>query len=344
MTLNLIKNSSKLIIRNSCKIRSSLGLSRLLSTNTQLLHENPLGLPKRGPGGFGSYPPPARKDPKRGLPTKQPIPKVKHVICVASGKGGVGKSTTSINLAIALNRKKLKVGVLDADLFGPSIPKLLNLNGEPELNEKGHLLPLKNYGLASMSMGFLVPEGAPIVWRGLMVMKALQQLIYEVDWEGGLDVLVVDMPPGTGDVQLTLSQLVPISGSVIVTTPQDLALIDARKGVEMFKKVNIPVSHKTNQTPINSNNSKLLGIVQNMNLYTCPHCNKSSHVFGSNGGNRMAKEFDIDLLGDIPLDPKIMELSDSGTPITVMEPESKISLAYSEIADKVIEKLNLKQD
>lgn len=218
----------------------------------------------------------------RGLPKQKPIEGVREVIVVASGKGGVGKSTTAVNLALALaaNDSSKAVGLLDVDVYGPSIPKMMNLKGNPELSPNNLMRPLLNYGIACMSMGFLVEETAPLVWRGLMVMSAIEKLLRQVDW-GQLDYLVVDMPPGTGDVQLSVSQNIPISGAVIVSTPQDIALMDAHKGAEMFRKVNVPV----------------LGLVQNMSVFQCPQCKHKTHIFGADGARKLAQTLDLDVLG-----------------------------------------------
>lgn len=276
-------------------------------------HENPLGLPKT-------------KNPEvprmqKGLPIRQKIANVKKIILVASGKGGVGKSTVSVNFAMALKGLGQKVGILDADLFGPSIPKLMNLSGEPRISDTGKLIPLTNYGLESMSMGYLIPPDSPVVWRGLMVMKALQQLLYEVEWSN-LDYLVVDMPPGTGDTQLTISQQLKVDGAVIVSTPQDIALIDAVKGISMFEKVNIPI----------------LGLVQNMSYYLCPNCNHESHIFGDSGAINKARERGIDVLGSIPLNEKICQTSDAGKPLVVSEADTALAKAYYEVAQHVLDK------
>ncbi|WEJ94627.1 Iron-sulfur protein [Yamadazyma tenuis] len=259
----------------------------------------------------------------RGLPVKQRIPNVKKVVLVASGKGGVGKSTVSVNTAMALKKLGKKVGILDVDIFGPSIPKLLKLSGEPRISDTGRLIPMTNYGLESMSMGYLIPPDSPVVWRGLMVMKALQQLLFEVEWST-LDYLVIDMPPGTGDTQLTISQQLKVDGAVIVSTPQDIALIDAVKGISMFEKVNIPI----------------LGLVQNMSYYLCPNCSHESHIFGHEGAARKAREMGIEVLSSIPLNEKICEQSDAGKPIVVVEPDSPVSAAYVEVAQKVIDKID----
>ncbi|KAK9722386.1 hypothetical protein K7432_002691 [Basidiobolus ranarum] len=297
---------------NSLRIPGSL---RRFTSSSGLFHENPLGLPRSGQ-------PPTMPRAQRGLPQKRAIPGVKHIIAVSSGKGGVGKSTTAVNIALAASTFQKKVGILDADIFGPSIPKLMNLKGEPELTEQGRLLPLTNYGVKTMSMGYLVKEDNPVVWRGLMVMKALQQLMYEVDW-GQLDLLVIDMPPGTGDTQLTISQFLPLSGAVIISTPQDIALIDARKGVNMFRKVNIPI----------------LGMVQNMSMFVCPNCNHESHIFGQNGAIKTAEEMGMTVLGDIPLHADICDLSDQGKPITVARPDSVYAECYKNIAQNILRQI-----
>uniref|UniRef100_A0A667XMR9 Iron-sulfur cluster transfer protein NUBPL n=1 Tax=Myripristis murdjan TaxID=586833 RepID=A0A667XMR9_9TELE len=265
-----------------------------------------------------------RQQMARGLPKQKPITGVKQVIVVASGKGGVGKSTTAVNLALgltAVNPSK-SVGVLDADVHGPSIPKLMNLKGNPELTDNNLMIPLTNYGIPCMSMGFLVDDAAPIVWRGLMVMSAIEKLLRQVNW-GSLDYLVVDMPPGTGDVQLSISQNIPVAGAVIVSTPQDIALLDARRGAEMFKKVNVPV----------------LGLVQNMSVFQCPNCHHQTHIFGSDGARRLAETLGVHFLGDIPLHLNIREMSDRGQPVVVSSPDSPEAEAYKKVAAAVVRRL-----
>ena len=268
--------------------------------------------------------PPKNRPPQPPIAKKLPIAGVKQVLVVSSCKGGVGKSTTAVNLALALraNDPTRLVGILDADVHGPSIPKLMNIKGPVFVNEKNVMLPIQNYGLKCMSMGLMAGDMAPIVWRGLMVMSAIQQMLRQVVW-GPLDYLVVDMPPGTGDAQLTLAQNIPIDGAIIVSTPQDLALVDARRGVEMFRKVEVPT----------------LGIIQNMSVFQCPNCGHEEHIFGKNGAGELAKEIGIELLGDIPLTGIIREMSDSGKPIVISEPESPQAQIYKEIAKKIIDKL-----
>ncbi|KAL1790491.1 hypothetical protein HispidOSU_017806 [Sigmodon hispidus] len=260
----------------------------------------------------------------RGLPKQKPIEGVRQVIVVASGKGGVGKSTTAVNLALALaaNDSSKAVGLLDVDVYGPSIPKMMNLKGNPELSPNNLMRPLLNYGISCMSMGFLVEETAPVVWRGLMVMSAIEKLLRQVDW-GQLDYLVVDMPPGTGDVQLSVSQNIPISGAVIVSTPQDIALMDAHRGAEMFRKVHVPV----------------LGLVQNMSVFQCPKCKHKTHIFGADGARKLAQTLDLDILGDIPLHLSIREASDMGRPVVFSQPESEEAKAYLHIASEVVRRL-----
>jgi len=255
------------------------------------------------------------------------LPGVKHIVAVASGKGGVGKSTTAVNLALGLQSLGLKVGMFDADIYGPSQPRLLGLAGEqPSATpDQQKLVPLKAYGLPVMSMGFLVDEDMPIVWRGPMVVQALNQMLFDVAWnnEGDLDVLVIDMPPGTGDVQLTMAQQVPLSGAVIVSTPQDLALIDARKGLNMFRKVDVPV----------------LGLVENMSYFIAPDTGKRYDIFGHGGAEKEAEKLGLTFLGGVPLHMDIRELSDAGTPVTAVRPEGQEAQVYRDIAQKVWEEV-----
>ncbi len=250
------------------------------------------------------------------------LPTVKSIIAVASGKGGVGKSTTSANLALALSQIGLKVGLFDADIYGPSVPRMLGINGEPDSPDGQTIMPMEAYGVQCMSIGFLVPEDSPIIWRGPMVIGAIQQLLRDVRW-GDLDVMVIDMPPGTGDTQLTISQNLPLTGAVIVSTPQDIALLDARKGLNMFRKVDVPV----------------FGIVENMSYYVCPKCGDEAHIFGHGGAKAEAERLQTDFLGEIPLDIEIRETSDRGEPIVVSKPSSPHAKAYREVAKKVWDKV-----
>ncbi len=270
----------------------------------------------------------ARKPQKPTASQAPGIPGVDHIIAVASGKGGVGKSTTAINLALALRDLGLRVGILDADIYGPSLPKLLGLKQEPEPDPENpdKLMALQAYGLKAMSIGFVVDEATPVIWRGPMVMSALQQMMHEINW-GDLDVMVVDMPPGTGDAQLTMAQQVPLSGAVIVSTPQDLALIDARKGLNMFKRVNVPI----------------LGIVENMSYFICPNCDTRHEIFGHGGARQEAEKMGVPFLGEIPLDPILRERSDSGRPIVATEPDSPHAEAYRDMAAEVWKKLQTGQ-
>jgi len=260
----------------------------------------------------------ARPHPTRAA--GQPAPGVRHIIAVASGKGGVGKSTTAVNLALALAAIGVRTGILDADIYGPSLPRLLAVTGKPEAVEPGSriLKPIEKFGLRAMSIGFLVEETTAMIWRGPMVMSALQQMLREVAW-GDLDVLVVDMPPGTGDAQLTLAQQTPLSGAVIVSTPQDLALIDARRGIAMFRKVSIPI----------------LGIVENMSYFVCPDCGGRHDIFGHGGARAEAEKLGVPFLGEVPLDPVLRERSDAGTPIVAAEPASPHTGVYRAIAEQV---------
>jgi ATP-binding protein involved in chromosome partitioning len=251
------------------------------------------------------------------------VPGVRSIVAVASGKGGVGKSTTATNLAVALATLGLKVGVLDADIYGPSQPRMLGISGRPTSPDGKTLQPMENYGLKCMSMGFLVAEDTPMIWRGPMVQSALQQMLRDVAW-GELDILIVDMPPGTGDAQLSMSQQVPLSGAVIVSTPQDIALLDARKGLNMFRKVDVPV----------------LGIVENMSMFICPNCGHESHIFSHGGAEREAERLGVEFLGGIPLDIEIRETSDSGRPIVVSNPDSAHAQAYVRIAQRVWDKVS----
>lgn len=247
---------------------------------------------------------------------------VKNIIAVASGKGGVGKSTTSVNLALALIAEGANVGILDADIYGPSQPRMLGKSQKPETVDGKSINPVESYGLQSMSIGYLIDEEEPMVWRGPMVTQALQQLLNDTNWDN-LDYLVIDLPPGTGDIQLTLSQNVPVSGAVIVTTPQDISLLDARKALKMFEKVNIPV----------------MGVIENMSTHICSECGHEEHIFGSGGGQSMSDQYNVDLLGALPLDIRIRENADNGEPTVAIDPEGDIAKAYRLIATKVAARL-----
>jgi ATP-binding protein involved in chromosome partitioning len=253
----------------------------------------------------------------------KPLPTIKNVLAVASGKGGVGKSTTAVNLALALAAQGARVGLLDADIYGPSQPLMMGLAGErPNTPDGKQIEPLRAYGVEVMSIGFLIDAAQPMVWRGPMVTQALVQLLGDTRW-GELDYLIVDMPPGTGDTQLTLAQRVPVSGAIIVTTPQDIALADARKGLMMFRKVSVPV----------------LGIVENMATHVCSKCGHEEHIFGAGGGERMATEYGVPLLGSLPLDIRIREQTDGGRPTVVAEPDGLLALAYHDIARRTTARL-----
>ena len=285
-----------------------------------------------GSGGTSASPPPQRRTPPPGdlappppmggaqaaPPKAAGVPGVKAIVAVASGKGGVGKSTTAVNLALGLAAIGLDVGVLDADIYGPSMPRLLGITGRPEPVQGKVLKPMQGFGLKVMSMGFLVEEDTPMIWRGPMVMSALTQMLREVAW-GDLDVLVVDMPPGTGDAQLTMAQQVPLAGAVIVSTPQDLALIDARKGLNMFRRVDVPV----------------LGIIENMSYFMCPKCGERSEIFGHGGARMESEKLGMEFLGEVPLDMEVRLRSDQGQPIVVSSPNSMHAQIYKDIAQNV---------
>ena len=254
------------------------------------------------------------------------VPGVKHIIAVASGKGGVGKSTTAVNLALGLAANGLATGLLDADIYGPSMPRMLGVTEKPESADGKMLKPIEKYGLKTMSIGYIVNEDTPMIWRGPMVSSALEQMLRDVEW-GNLDVLVVDMPPGTGDAQLTLAQRVALAGAVIVSTPQDIALVDARKGLNMFRKVAVPV----------------LGIVENMSYFLCPHCGERSEIFGHGGAREEADKLGVPFLGEVPLHLDIRTTSDSGHPIVVSKPDSAHAQVYKNIAGRVWKQLSANQ-
>ena len=256
----------------------------------------------------------------------EPLKNVKNIIAVASGKGGVGKSTVSANLALALSAEGANVGVLDADIYGPSQPRMLGISGQPDSKDGKSLEPKISHGLQSMSIGYLIDEETPMIWRGPMVTQALEQLLKDTNWKD-VDYLIVDLPPGTGDTQLTLAQKIPVSGAVIVTTPQDIALLDARKGLKMFEKVQVPV----------------LGVVENMSIHVCRNCGHEEHIFGEGGGRLMSEQYDVDFLGGLPLDASIRQAMDDGKPTVVSDPEGPLSTIYRQIARRIAAKLSLKE-
>jgi ATP-binding protein involved in chromosome partitioning len=262
---------------------------------------------------------PQGENPFANLPA---LPGVQHIVAIASGKGGVGKSTVATNLAVALGMSGLRTGLLDADIYGPSIPLLMGVDEQPQVTSSNRILPFTNHGIKMQSLGFFLGENTPVIWRGPMVMKALQQLLKDTEW-GELDVLVIDLPPGTGDVQLTLVQTVPLTGAILVTTPQDLALLDVRKGAEMFKTVNAP----------------LMGIIENMSFFVCPDCGKQTEIFRRGGGQKESERLGIPLLGQIPLEPEVCDAGDRGVPLVLARPDTKSAEAFRHIAAAVVEAL-----
>jgi ATP-binding protein involved in chromosome partitioning len=300
-------------------VRSVPGVTSAL---VALTAERAGGAGRTSPVGRTSPAAAARAQHQAGPRPAQAPEGVKAIIAVASGKGGVGKSTTAVNLALGLRALGLKVGVLDADIYGPSVPKLLAIRGKPQTIGGTRLKPMSGYGLSVMSIGFLIEEETPMIWRGPMVMSALTQMLREVEW-GELDVMVVDMPPGTGDAQLTMAQQVPLAGAVIVSTPQDLALIDARRGIAMFRRVNVPV----------------LGIVENMSTFICPHCGGRTDIFGHGGARREAERLGVPFLGEVPLDLAIRETSDAGRPVVATDPDGAHAAIFRAIAERVRDQL-----
>jgi ATP-binding protein involved in chromosome partitioning len=287
------------------------------------------------PGGNAAPPPPQSGQARPGGPAQgtapqagaDMLPGVKSIIAVASGKGGVGKSTTAANLALGLAAEGKKVGLLDADIYGPSMPRMMGITGQPTSADGKTLDPMENYGVKVMSMGFLVDEETPMIWRGPMVQSALEQMMRDVNW-GELDVLVVDMPPGTGDAQLTMAQRVPLTGAVIVSTPQDIALLDARKGLNMFRKVDVPV----------------FGVVENMSYFACPHCGERTEIFSHGGARKEAERMGVDFLGEVPLNIDIRTTADGGKPIVVSMPEGEHAQKYREIAREVWSRIEKASD
>ena len=252
----------------------------------------------------------------------KPLPHVRNIIAVGSGKGGVGKSTTAVNLALALAAEGLAVGVLDADVYGPSVPMMLGLSGRPDSPDGKTIEPMRGHGLEAMSIGVLVDQDTPMIWRGPMATSALMQLFNDTRW-GDLDILVVDLPPGTGDIQLTLAQKIPVAGAIVVTTPQDIATLDAKKALKMFEKVEVPV----------------LGLIENMAVHVCSNCGHAEHVFGEGGGEKMAAQYGVPMLGALPLDIRIRERGDAGVPVVVAEPDSAVAQAYRAAARRLLEEL-----
>jgi ATP-binding protein involved in chromosome partitioning len=295
------------------------GISGVVSALVALTAERGAGAGRASPPAGRTPPAAAARAQHQAGPRPAQAPEgVKAIIAVASGKGGVGKSTTAVNLALGLSALGLKVGMLDADIYGPSVPKLLGIRGRPQTIGGTRLMPMSGYGLAVMSIGFLIEEETPMIWRGPMVMSALTQMLREVEW-GALDVMVVDMPPGTGDAQLTMAQQVPLAGAVIVSTPQDLALIDARRGIAMFRRVDVPV----------------LGIVENMSYFLCPHCGGRTDIFSHGGARHEAERLGVPFLGEVPLDLAIRETSDAGRPVVATDPDGPHAAIYRDIAARV---------
>ena len=269
-------------------------------------------------------PPMSRLPPHAVQPDLAPLPRIRNILAVGSGKGGVGKSTTAVNLAVALAASGLRVGLLDADIYGPSIPTMLGLSGRPDSPDGKSIVPMRAHGVETMSIGFLVEQDTPMIWRGPMATSALTQLLNDTRWGGedgeGLDILVVDLPPGTGDIQLTLAQKIPVAGALIVTTPQEVATLDARKALKMFEKVNVPV----------------LGLIENMAQHVCSNCGHVEHLFGAGGGERMAAQYGVPLLGTLPLDIAIREQGDGGVPVVAAAPDSAVAGAYRALAQRVV--------
>ncbi len=286
-----------------------------------------IGEPYRHNGAM-NVPKSLRIAPHAVQPELAPLPRIRNIIAIGSGKGGVGKSTTSVNLAVALADLGARIGLLDADIYGPSIPTMLGLSGRPDSPDGKSIVPMRAHGIETMSIGFLVEQDTPMIWRGPMATSALTQLLNETRWGGddgeGLDILIVDLPPGTGDIQLTLAQKIPVAGAVIVTTPQDVATLDARKALKMFEKVHVPV----------------LGLIENMAQHVCTRCGHVEHLFGNGGGERMAAQYGIPLLGSLPLELAIREQGDAGTPVVRAAPQSAAAQAYRDVAQRLLAELD----
>jgi ATP-binding protein involved in chromosome partitioning len=318
------QGAAKEPLRKACEAAVER-LPGVLSVTAVLTAERPAGAaPDRQAQAHGHGHSHAPAQGPAQAPARQPaelLPGVRSVIAIASGKGGVGKSTTAVNLATAMAAQNIRVGLLDCDIYGPSIPRMLNLSGQPQMVGERTLRPMANYGIKCMSIGFLVAEDTAMIWRGPMVMQALEQMMRDVDW-GELDVLLCDLPPGTGDAQLTMAQRVPLTGAVIVSTPQDIALLDVTRGINMFQQVNVPI----------------FGVVENMSYYVCPECGHRAELFHHGGARETARRLGVDFLGEIPLDIAIRTTSDSGRPIVVAQPESPHAAAYRRIAAGLIDK------
>ncbi len=303
-------------LRQACEAAVE-AIPGVLSVTAVLTAERPAG---SGAGANTAAPNTPPAGPQTSPDKSQKIPGIGAILAVASGKGGVGKSTTAVNLAVAMAADGARVGMLDCDVYGPSIPRLMRLSGQPETVDGSHLMPMENYGVKCMSIGFLVEEDTPMIWRGPMVMSALGQMLRDVRW-GELDILVCDLPPGTGDAQLTMAQNVPLTGAVIISTPQDIALLDVRRGIAMFERVDVPI----------------FGIIENMSYFLCPHCGERSEVFSHGGARQTAAELGVDFLGEIPLDGAIRTTSDAGQPIVLAEPASAHTAAYCGIAKRLLD-------
>ena len=319
------QGAAKEPLRKACETAVER-LSGVLSVTAVLTAERPAGGQPQGQGhghshGHGHGHAHGGQAQARAPQADQLLPGVKSVIAIASGKGGVGKSTTAVNIATAMAAQNVRVGLLDCDIYGPSIPRMLNLSGQPEMVGERTLRPMANYGIKCMSIGFLVAEDTAMIWRGPMVMQALEQMMRDVDW-GELDVLLCDLPPGTGDAQLTMAQRVPLTGAVIVSTPQDIALLDVTRGINMFQQVNVPI----------------FGVVENMSYYVCPACGHRAELFHHGGARETARRLGVDFLGEIPLDISIRTTSDAGRPIVVTQPESPHAESYRQIAAGLIDK------